>query len=106
MNCLPIIQFRRDLWYVDGGMYNIALGLQPLLDELQVEVHLNAEVTAITKQADRVTGITLADGSQMAADIVVSNMEVIPAYEQLLKEDKQFMHTLERFEPACSGPDY
>ena len=103
MNCLPIIQFRHDLWYVDGGMYNIALGLQPLLDELQVKVHLNAEVTAITKQDDRVTGITLADGSQVAADIVVSNMEVIPAYDQLLKEDEKFMHKLERFEPACSG---
>jgi len=24
MNCLPTIQFRYDLWYVDGGLYNIA----------------------------------------------------------------------------------
>ena len=28
MNSLPTIQFRYDLWYVDGGLYNIALGLR------------------------------------------------------------------------------
>jgi diapolycopene oxygenase len=34
MNCLPTIQFRYDLWYVDGGLYGIVLGLQRLMDEL------------------------------------------------------------------------
>ena len=44
MNCLPTIQFRYDLWYVDGGLYNIAVGLQRLMDELGVVVRLNSEV--------------------------------------------------------------
>ena len=30
-------------------------------------------------------------------------MEVIPAYEKLLKEDESFLKELEKFEPACSG---
>ncbi|NCC52022.1 MAG: phytoene desaturase [Spartobacteria bacterium] len=103
MNCLPVIQFRHDLWYVDGGLYGIARGLGRLMEELGVEVHLNAEVMAIRKKGDQVTGITLKDGSALNADIIVSNMEVIPAYETLLKEDAAFMRKLERFEPACSG---
>jgi diapolycopene oxygenase len=30
-------------------------------------------------------------------------MEVIPAYERLLREDKAFIASLEKFEPTCSG---
>ena len=49
MNCLPTIQFRYDLWYVDGGIYNIALGLQRLIDELGIwsRALTQAEITAL-----------------------------------------------------------
>ena len=103
MNCLPTIQFRYDLWYVDGGLYGIALGLQRLMDELGVRVKLSSEVTEVRKNGNRVTGIVTKDGQFHAADIVVSNMEVIPAYEKLLREDEAFMRSLDKFEPACSG---
>lgn len=103
MNCLPTIQFRHDLWYVDGGMYNIARGLGRLMNELGIAVHTGHEVTEIRKEGRRVTGLTLADGRFVPADIVVSNMEVIPAYRRLLGEDAKFMKSLRRFEPACSG---
>ena len=103
MNCLPNIQFRYDLWYVDGGLYNIAIGLGKLMTELGVEVHLNSEVAEVRKQGESVTGIVTKDGAFHAADILVSNMEVIPAYEKLLREDTQFLRTLEKYEPACSG---
>jgi diapolycopene oxygenase len=124
MNCLPTIQFRYDLWYVDGGMYNIAVGLQRLMDELGITVRLNSEVTEVRttstpapaggsgpttavgrvpSRGERVTGIATKDGTFHPADIFVSNMEVIPAYERLLREDKAFMRTLEKFEPACPG---
>jgi len=103
MNCLPTIQFRHDLWYVDGGLYGIALGLQRLIGELGIAVRLQSEVTEIRKQGDRVAGIVTKDGAFHPADIVVSNMEVIPAYERLLGEDRAFLRSLSRFEPACSG---
>ena len=46
----------------------------------------------------------MANGTFHAADIIVSNMEVIPAYERLLREDKAFIASLERkLEPTCSG---
>ncbi len=103
MNCLPTIQFRHDLWYVDGGLYNIAHGLKKLMDELGIVVHLNREVARIRTQGERVTGITLVDGGQADADIVVSNMELIPAHRQLLPPDKAALRRLRRFKPACSG---
>lgn len=103
MNCLPTIQFRHDLWYADGGMYNIALGLGRLMEEIGIGVHLNCEVKAIEKTESSATGVRLADGTFEKADVVVSNMEVIPAYRELLGEDGRFMKRLERFEPSCSG---
>lgn len=104
MNCLPIIQFRYDLWYADGGMYNIARGLSRLMDELGIRVHLNREVQRIKKSIGRVSGLDFTDGSSVAADVVVSNMEVIPAYRDLLHESGTYFRRLEKqLEPACSG---
>jgi diapolycopene oxygenase len=103
MNCLPTIQFRYDLWYVDGGMYGIARGLRRLMDELGVEVHLGCEVESIETSGGRACGLSLADGTRVDADCVVSNMEVIPTYRDLLGEDASFMRSLRRYEPACSG---
>jgi diapolycopene oxygenase len=102
MNCMATIQFRYDLWYVDGGLYGIALGLQRLMDELGIKVHLNSHVSEVRKQDGRVTGL-VANGEFHQADIIVSNVEVIPAYEKLLAEDLAFMKTLEKYEPSCSG---
>jgi len=122
MNSMSTIQFRYDLWYVDGGLYGIALGLKRLMDELGIQVNLNAEVSEVRTsnapaegsgptravghvppRGDSVTGI-VANGKFLPADIIVSNMEVIPAYERLLREDKAFIASLEKkLEPTCSG---
>ena len=103
MNALPTIQFRYDLWYVEGGLYNLARGLGRLLAETGVPVHFNAEVSEVLRENNRVTGL-VANGVFHPADIIVSNMEVIPAYEKLLSGDKKFIASLEKkLEPACSG---
>ncbi len=103
MNLMPNIQFEFGLWYVQGGMFELARGLTRLSGDLGIPLHLNQEVVGISRQQDRVSGIELADGTQVPADIVVCNMEVIPAYQRLLHENEVFMHKLDKFEPACSG---
>jgi len=103
MNLMPLIQFDYGLWYVRGGMYNLAKGLGKLMEEMDIKVHLNADVQTIEKKSKKVTGIRLTDGSIHSTDIIVSNMEVIPCYEQLLNEPPKFTKKLEKFAPACSG---
>lgn len=103
MNCLPTIQFRYDLWYVDGGLYHIAVGLQRLLGELGIHLRLQSEVTEVRKDGNRVTGVVTQEGTFHPADLIVSNMEVIPAYERLLREDARLLRGLRKFEPTCSG---
>jgi len=102
MNLLPYIQFGYGLWYVKGGMYGMAEGLQKLAEELGVNIRVNSEVAEIQHHGGRATGVRLIDGSIIQADIVVSNMEVIPAYKKLLDNQKEAKR-LQRFEPSCSG---
>ena len=103
MNMMPVIQFDYGLWYVEGGMYNLARGLSRLLDDLQIPVRLETEVRQITREGRKVTGVVLANGERLRADYVVCNMEVIPAYEKLLDESPRFIRKHEKFAPACSG---
>ena len=103
MNLMPVIQFDYGLWYVRGGMYALAEGIGKLLGEMEIPVHLNAEVAAINKNGRTVTGLAFGDGSTREFDLVVSNMEVIPTYEKLLGEPPRFMRKLRKFAPACSG---
>jgi diapolycopene oxygenase len=103
MNALATVQFRYDLWYVEGGLYNLAIGLGRLMEQLGIKIHLNAEVAEVRRVKGRVSGL-VANGTFHAADIIVSNMDVIPAYEKLLREDDAFMVSLDKkYEPACSG---
>jgi len=103
MNLMPMIQFDYGLWYVRGGMYNLAKGLGRLMEEMGIPIHLNADVEAIEKAGKQVTGIRMTDGTVHSSDIIVSNMEVIPAYKKLLNEPVSFTRKLEKFAPACSG---
>ncbi len=102
MNLMPTIQFRYDLWYVPGGMYNIAVGFNKYMQELGIKINLDCEVSKIIKDSNRVSGVEV-NNEVHNADFIVSNMEGIPAYKRLLNEDQAFLKKLERFEPACSG---
>lgn len=103
MNLMPIIQYDYGLWYVSGGMYELAKGLEKLMREMGIEISKGADVAEITKAGKTVTGVRLEDGTTHKAEIVVSNMEVIPTYAHLLGESDRFLKKLEKFEPACSG---
>jgi diapolycopene oxygenase len=107
MNLMPNIQLEFGLWYIEGGLFELSKAFEKRLSECGVRVHLGTEVLSIEKQGKQVTGLRARGDGQaekfVAADFVVSNMEVIPAYKSLLGEKPRFMRKLERFEPACSG---
>ena len=103
LNMIPYGQFHFGLWYVRGGMYNIALGLKKLMQETGVEINLNKEIKKLVTVKERITKAITCDGEEIRADIFVSNMEVIPAYRKLTGEKNSFIKKYDKFEPACSG---
>lgn len=106
MNLIPNIQLEFGLWYVKGGLYELARAFRKRLEETGVRLCLHHEVLSIDKAKDRVVGVKgKINGSvrRFEADYVVSNMEVIPAMERLLSEPARVLKKMKRFEPACSG---
>ncbi len=104
LNMLPYIQFEFGLWYVNEGMFNLSNGLKKLMEELGVKTHLKREVTKMKHQNKKVKSIILDNGNKVEGDIFISNMEVIPAYKNLLNEKNKMLKKYQKkFEPACSG---
>ena len=72
------------VWFALGGTGAVVQGLAKLFGELGGELRLNTEVVEITTAGGKATGVRLADGTSLAADVVVCNGEVAFAYNKLL----------------------
>jgi len=104
LNMLIYMQHAQGLWYVPGGMHLLARGLVQLAEEVGVQLYTNQGIVQLQKEKGNITGAMLASGEKLVADYYIANMEVIPVYEQLLREKPSFTRKLRRkFEPASSG---
>ena len=107
MNLMPNIQIEFGLWYVTGGLYQLAHAFHRRLEECGVTLCLEQEVIQIDHKVAEVTGVHVRDvhggTTVLQADYVVSNMEVIPAMQKLLNAPPAAMKKLRRFQPSCSG---
>ncbi|TYS50941.1 phytoene desaturase family protein [Bacillus infantis] len=104
LNMMIYMQHDQGVWYVPGGLHNLAGGLVKLAEEVGVKFHLGRQIAKLEKSNGEITGAVLEDGTMLTADYFVSNMEVIPVYERLLEEDSSYVKKLKKkFEPASSG---
>ncbi|WP_214802493.1 phytoene desaturase family protein [Exiguobacterium sp. ERU656] len=105
-NQMIYVQMGIGIYYVKGGMYKIAEAMQALLDELRVTVHVNTPVERVVVEGKRAVGVEAKDGTFYPADVVVSNLEVIPTYQNLVpdkKAGKQAKKLNDSFVPSVSG---
>jgi len=70
--------------YAMGGMGALVAGIADLIEGVSGRIRCNAEVAEITVERGRATGVRLADGEVLAADIVVSNADAGWTYSKLL----------------------
>lgn len=107
MNLMPNIQTEFGLWYVSGGLYQLAHAFRRRMDECGVTLQLGNEVVRLDHTRDAVHAVHVRDWhggiTSLQADYVISNMEVIPAMRKLLAAPPAAMHKLRRFKPSCSG---
>jgi phytoene desaturase len=91
---IPYAELEFGGWYLPGGLGTLASDLAARCRSLGVAIHSNSEISKISVSgreggdADggraRVTGVRLADGSFEAADVVVSNVDALTVYRDLL----------------------
>ncbi len=67
-----------------GGTGSLVAGLAGLIRGQGSTIRCNAEVRQITVESGRATGVLLADGEHVAADIVVSNADTSWTYRHLI----------------------
>lgn len=89
------------VWSAMGGTGSLVQGLVSLIEGQGNRVRLNAAVQKIDLDGRRVTGVTLADGESIAADIVVSNADSAWTYRHLLPASKRRRWSNRRIERAA-----
>ncbi|NMO55774.1 phytoene desaturase [Actinoplanes sp. TBRC 11911] len=83
---IPYAELEFGGWYLPGGLGTLASDLAARCKSLGVAIHLNSEISeiSVSNQPTRVTGVRLADGGFEAADFVVSNVDALTVYRDLL----------------------
>lgn len=84
---IPMIELIYGVWYMPGGMYSLAQGMEKLFKEMGGTIHLNAEVKEILIKDSKAYGIRLEDGER-PADFVVCNADFPYAMKNLVKDVK------------------
>ncbi|TDO37735.1 phytoene desaturase family protein [Paractinoplanes brasiliensis] len=83
-------------WYVPGGLGRLATALASNCAEAGVRIVPGAPVERIETARGRVTGVRLGDGSFHAADEVVSNVDALTVYRDLLPEPRRLTGLADR----------
>jgi phytoene desaturase len=86
--------------FVMGGTGELVTGLAGLIEGQGGQVRCNVEVEEITVEEGTATGVRLADGERIKADIVVSNAETGHTYKRLLSGAKRKRWTDAKVESA------
>lgn len=106
LNVIAYVELLGGVWYPEGGVYAIAAAMARLAQELGVEMRANTGVRSIDLEGDRVSGVTLNDGTFMPASAIIANVDVTTVFRHLLPDTPaiQFRRArLEQAEASCSG---
>lgn len=83
LSLIPHLEFNIGTYFPKGGMHQITLSLVKLAEMMEVTFHYNQEVDQIAINNRKVKGIRINEDF-FPADLVVSNMDIVPTYKKLL----------------------
>ncbi|GAC1325458.1 MAG: phytoene desaturase family protein [Mycobacteriales bacterium] len=102
---VPYVEQAYGAWYVAGGLRRIADALAERALVLGVTLRLGADVSAVNADGRGVTGVRLADGEVLPADVVVANADAAHLYGELVSDRRAAgaRRRLARSTPSLSG---
>ena len=102
---VPYVEQTFGAWYVRGGLRRLGDALEQRAVERGVRMRTSADVEQVLTEQGRVTGVVLAGGEQLPADIVVANADAAHLYRDLVQspQGRRPRASLSRVEPSLSG---
>ena len=91
------------VWYPIGGTRAVAEALIGLGEKLGVEYRPGIDVAGLEIERGAVRGVRTASGDLVRASAVISNMDALRTYGELVGGETGRRYARAGYEPACSG---
>ena len=83
-------------WHVKGGLGNLALEVHQRAKDVGVSFHLNSPVAQIISVNGKATGIVLASGERVDADVIIANADASLVYNKLISGNNRILKRVRR----------
>lgn len=93
---IPYIEFSFGGWYIKGGLYRIIESLIELAEKAGIRLLTKSRVEKIERSGGRVSGVQLADGTKLPANVVVMNGDASYVPQMLGKTGNDGLAAAER----------
>jgi phytoene desaturase len=97
------MQAAEGVWYPMGGTRAVAQALVALARDLGASFRPRTDIREILIEDGAVVGIATADGERVSCEAVISNMDAVRTYCELVGGEVGESYARKDFEPACSG---
>ena len=95
MSMIPHLEHHYGTFFPDGGMISITQALEKTARSLGVNFHFGQKVQEIIVKENKAVGVRLSDEIKLA-DLIISNMDIVPTYRKLLPNQKAPEKTLKQ----------
>lgn len=93
MSLIPHLEMHYGTYFPEGGMHRITASMFELAKEIGIDFKFRTRVEEILIESGEAVGVR-AGGVDYRASLVVSNMDVVPTYRELLPKQKAPERTL------------
>lgn len=103
---IPYLEQQQGVWFPTGGLYAIVEAVVKVAEALGVEIRCNTPITQIRVEQGRATGVEMANGSVIPADVVISNADLVHTYGDLVPVTARKKYTDKRlagYDPSSSA---
>jgi phytoene desaturase len=107
LSTIAFIEEAFGAWHIKGGIGTLSEHIAQRCEKVGVTIHLNSPVSTINLKRGKAAGITLADGRDIPADIVISNADAGFTYNRLItantRKVKRIRKAQSKLEPSLAG---
>jgi len=100
------VQWRQGTFYIQGGLYQLALALRTVAQDMGVCIRTDTPVREVLVKGGRARGVVTEEGERLYADAVACNADALSAIQTLVPPKMRRKWTaarVEKIEPSTSA---